>query len=185
MDWNANNGGCRKTDYSHTLRGCVDWNIHKINTTFTLRCHTLRGCVDWNESYIPIDNYCFVTPCVGVWIETGTFGSRQRFIQCHTLRGCVDWNFAVEDGNIGVLSHTLRGCVDWNPPNWGFTTPIAVTPCVGVWIETFLIMKRIAVLWVTPCVGVWIETSNTRNYGTWLMSHPAWVCGLKQKVGRR
>ncbi len=32
---------------------------------------------------------------------------------------------------------------------------------------------------VTPCVGVWIETYELRNaldYGT---SHPAWVCGLK------
>ena len=35
---------------------------------------------------------------------------------------------------------------------------IRVTPCVGVWIETYPttppIIKRI----VTPCVGVWIET---------------------------
>ena len=32
----------------------------------------------------------FVTPCVGVWIET-VFGAHHCCpISCHTLRGCVD-----------------------------------------------------------------------------------------------
>ena len=36
---------------------------------------------------------------------------------------------------------------------------------------------------VTPCVGVWIETEreSMKDYKT--MSHPAWVCGLKQGKG--
>ena len=32
---------------------------------------------------------------------------------------------------------------------------------------------------VTPCVGVWIETFITNRYTGARMSHPAWVCGLK------
>ena len=55
-----------------------------------------------------------------------------------------------------------------------------VTPFVGVWIETLLIIKKIRHNRVTPFVGVWIETSirpyrSPRNK----KSHPSWVCGLK------
>ena len=32
---------------------------------------------------------------------------------------------------------------------------------------------------VTPCVGVWIETYNARIVKILHESHPAWVCGLK------
>ena len=34
--------------------------------------------------------FCFVTPCVGVWIETYKDGNINQKIQGHTLRGCVD-----------------------------------------------------------------------------------------------
>ena len=30
-----------------------------------------------------------VTPCVGVWIETG-YSRHTEYLSCHTLRGCVD-----------------------------------------------------------------------------------------------
>ena len=33
---------------------------------------------------------------------------------------------------------------------------------------------------VTPCVGVWIETVQVLHSIDLEMSHPAWVCGLKQ-----
>ena len=32
---------------------------------------------------------------------------------------------------------------------------------------------------VTPCVGVWIETYHQGDDDTFPESHPAWVCGLK------
>ena len=32
---------------------------------------------------------------------------------------------------------------------------------------------------VTPCVGVWIETFQNAVTKTTRPSHPAWVCGLK------
>ena len=34
----------------------------------------------------------------------------------------------------------------------------AVTPCMGVWIETFSNFKYQGAKVVTPCMGVWIET---------------------------
>ena len=41
----------------------------------------------------------------------------------------------------------------------GLEEGYCVTPCVGVWIEIFLITTAIWSLFVTPCVGVWIEIS--------------------------
>ena len=32
---------------------------------------------------------------------------------------------------------------------------------------------------VTPCVGVWIETIVVIKQNAKVWSHPAWVCGLK------
>ena len=32
---------------------------------------------------------------------------------------------------------------------------------------------------VTPCVGVWIETYGPTDKALTKWSHPAWVCGLK------
>ena len=56
-----------------------------------------------------------------------------------------------------------------------------VTPCVGVWIETRGLRELTAASVVTPCVGVWIETSILQQrVNLPLLSHPAWVCGLKQ-----
>ena len=38
---------------------------------------------------------------------------------------------------------------------------------------------------VTPCVGVWIETHNYNIDVTSSMSHPAWVCGLKHRIASK
>ena len=37
---------------------------------------------------------------------------------------------------------------------------VYVTPCVGVWIETYELRNAVDYGTVTPCVGVWIETPN-------------------------
>ena len=39
-----------------------------------------------------------------------------------------------------------------------FISKISVTPCVGVWIETYVASYVNSLCAVTPCVGVWIET---------------------------
>ena len=58
-----------------------------------------------------------------------------------------------------------------------------VTPCVGVWIETAYEDVVGISGDVTPCVGVWIETTLWVNMVQSIsVSHPAWVCGLKQAV---
>ena len=124
-----------------------------------------------------------VTPCVGVWIETdglsvfityneshpawvcGLKQVNDSFKQCrnrsHTLRGCVDWNRKIpHNGKQKHQCHTLRGCVDWNIQILNWLMLYLVTPCVGVWIETWL---------------------DGREFST-VMSHPAWVCGLKHNI---
>ena len=55
----------------------------------------------------------------------------------------------------------------------------AVTPCVGVWIETLILITLDQPPIVTPCVGVWIETVMYDESPDGDLSHPAWVCGLK------
>ena len=60
-----------------------------------------------------------------------------------------------------------------------------VTPCVGVWIETSLLEPVPTHRFVTPCVGVWIETILSRFISRYVTSHPAWVCGLKNKRAQK
>ena len=142
---------------SHTLRGCVDWNCFKpgngcINLSHPAwvcglklllciinrckLCHTLRGCVDWNNKIIK-GIFPFITSHPA-WV-CGLKLFRKHLIllmRCHTLRGCVDWNHLLPFSKI----------------------QIGVTPCVGVWIETF---------------------NSTLIHDDNVKSHPAWVCGLK------
>ena len=58
--------------------------------------------------------------------------------------------------------------------------PGAVTPCMGVWIETPSRHYLQAWCTVTPCMGVWIETLIAVGLRLRLLSHPVWVCGLKR-----
>ena len=39
---------------------------------------------------LPVRMVMLVTPCVGVWIETGIDRRGYHKGECHTLRGCVD-----------------------------------------------------------------------------------------------
>ena len=55
----------------------------------------------------------------------------------------------------------------------------AVTPCMGVWIETAGSSAAQMIAQVTPCMGVWIETTNRIKMLKPNVSHPVWVCGLK------
>ena len=57
---------------------------------------------------------------------------------------------------------------------------VAVTPFVGVWIETRQRRMRRMPLTVTPFVGVWIETFQVKMSLAYGFLHPSWVCGLKQ-----
>ena len=51
-----------------------------------------------------------------------------------------------------------------------------VTPCVGVWIETFYYINACKALCVTPCVGVWIETWDVEKKKYTEVSHTLRGC---------
>ena len=144
--------------------------------------HTLRGCVDWNRITRGITVCDRVTPFVGVWIETlslhhekGNSKSHPSWVcglkllrwcllitpLCHTLRGCVDWNLQPSLCFYSNISHTLRGCVDWN--------------MLDILINRWDISHTLR-----GCVD-W-NLSLVDMVSLLLVSHPSWVCGLKQKA---
>ena len=62
------------------------------------------------------------------------------------------------------------------------TCHFKVTPFVGVWIETNELSMIAFARRVTPFVGVWIETLRNDFATAQFLSHPSWVCGLKQMI---
>ena len=74
---------------------------------------------------------------MGVWIETNYGYNSYKDVESHTLYGCVDWNTLAELTKSETAGHTLYGCVDWNLPVLCLKFGGSVTPCMGVWIETF------------------------------------------------
>ena len=122
--------------------------------------HTLRGCVDWNPLLPPFSKaVIWVTPCVGVWIETlcritWTIWNSTRShpawvcgLKRKTSRSPIllygshpAWVCGLkqlwERNTLKNNCHTLRGCVDWNDEILEANRDVLVTPCVGVWIET-------------------------------------------------
>ena len=60
-----------------------------------------------------------------------------------------------------------------------------VTPYVGVWIETPGLVGRRCYRKVTPYVGVWIETHDNGGWYTLTLSLLMWECGLKPCKIRR
>ena len=56
---------------------------------------------------------------------------------------------------------------------------------MGVWIETVYHGNTNRAIVVTPCMGVWIETPIVLGIGASISSHPVWVCGLKRLPGHR
>ena len=55
---------------SHPSWVCGLKHIQSIGEADIFLCHTLRGCVDWNLVAQTEDGCHYVTPFVGVWIET-------------------------------------------------------------------------------------------------------------------
>ena len=129
---------------SHTLRGCVDWNIGICEEHQRTHSHTLRGCVDWNKLLEKLMPLIWVTPFVGVWIETKD--------------NLKLWGSMPVTPFVGVWIETCQDPLA--------NTGSAVTPFVGVWIETLTHLALGAWVLVTPFVGVWIETSTLRGEGT-------------------
>ena len=145
------------TDRRHTLRGCVDWNKAILKEYAALGSHTLRGCVDWNWLERSSKGHRFVTPFVGVWIETAPWSEKQIAHRSHPSWVCG-------------LKLQQNSCI---------SVRFGVTPFVGVWIETLrktlrLDRYRSHPSWVCG-LKPWRNDAPCRQ----LQSHPSWVCGLK------
>ena len=162
VDWNSTNTELLKQIDGHTLRGCVDWNNLVVRTILTKWRHTLRGCVDWNLMQLVYELYSYVTPYVGVWIETSPQASIPSTPASHPtwVCGLKPLDMVI---TLSLFCHTLRGCVDWNTCFLYSQRITHVTPYVGVWIETPMGLIVIVDSIVTPYVGVWIET-NKQNF---------------------
>ena len=151
-----------------------------------------------------IAKFGFVTPCVGVWIETVVNGRVYNFngshpawvcglkrsqypeisdCMCHTLRGCVDWNIDINYTRPTSNSHTLRGCVDWNRNGQRYCYYGKVTPCVGVWIETPYRENISHYFRSHPAWVCGLKLIVVVRHCLFFWSHPAWVCGLKHRAG--
>ena len=101
--------------------------------------HTLRGCVDWNTRIDAFWAFLWVTPCVGVWIETA-------FIILARA-----WAIVTPCVGVWIETYELRNALDYGTshPAWvcglkqlkkKIPVVMFVTPCVGVWIETMLFL---------------------------------------------
>ena len=104
--------------------------------------------------------HSFVTPFVGVWIETSqTLSKYDVFLESHPSWVCglklISFNFRIKQH----MSH----------PSW----------VCGLKLKIPLDNTK-PVFEVTPFVGVWIETPVSLFVISPLLSHPSWVCGLKQ-----
>ena len=104
------------------------------------------------------------------------------FLWSHTLRGCVDWNHVVT----AFLKKSNRSHPAWvcglKLEYLLFSnTHFRSHPAWVCGLKRIIIMCLINWYCVTPCVGVWIETFPTENGVMLDVSHPAWVCGLKRK----
>ena len=144
---------------------------------------------------------CLVTPFVGVWIETGGSAEPYRLGESHPswvcgLKPCAyalippqwqshpSWVCGLKPGlcidkHFAGMSHPSWVCGLKHVPALHRDALRAVTPFVGVWIETEGYWVMFEDCSVTPFVGVWIETSTLDCSSDDDVSHPSWVCGLK------
>ena len=134
--------------------------------------------MDWNYGHLSISLYPYVTPYVGVWIETCVMEGLDKIkTSGHTLRGCVDWNFLnLRHFNLHK-SHTLRGCVDWNSVKVISKRKImshTLRGCVD-WNQSYTSCISCSTI-VTPYVGVWIETMEASSYTKAIMCHTLRGC---------
>ena len=196
---------------SHTLRGCVDWNILACNMIARFDSHTLRGCVDWNteasskglrDGRSHPSWVCGLKPHgMPLWSAlqrshpSWVCGLKQSLVNRvlinssrHTLRGCVDWNRPkVLASKNPIMSHPSWVCgLKRRSPLEGWER-YAVTPFVGVWIETSACRSIWQSTLVTPFVGVWIETPEWWRLTTMMQVTPfvgVWIETRQRRMRR-
>ena len=198
--------GTRYKILSHPSWVCGLKLFHRTQNAW-YHSHTLRGCVDWNFIAAIITILSFVTPFVGVWIETSEssfFNSDlashpswvcglklSRFYQAlDDLMSHPSWvcglKLKVFRKATILWSHTLRGCVDWN-----FCTTLenlqkrshTLRGCVDWNIKETVTKSTVKSHTLRGCVD-WNLSKSSINEDK-AESHPSWVCGLKLKISSK
>ena len=100
-----------------------------------------------------------VTPCVGVWIETLPSIFLGLNLESHPAWVCGLKHAYYKYLKVNSMSHPAWVC-GLKLTKWLLSSVLRVTPCVGVWIETYELRNALDYGTVTPCVGVWIETEK-------------------------
>mgnify|MGYP006945586187 CR=1 FL=1 len=123
----------------------------------------------------------WVTPCMGVWIETAEWLMRGEGTRSHPVWVCGLKQLSL-NLDMWRACHTLYGCVDWN----------IVNSIVAKWCESHTLYG--CVDWNKRVVGDSLKIGGHTLYGCvdwndytlcipseeW-RSHPVWVCGLKHR----
>ena len=158
VDWNQSTSCRYYVSHCHSLCGSVDWNIDYQPNGFSSRVTPYVGV--WIETCMLI-YFCTYLKSLLMW-ECGLKHSKEVVSLTtirHSLCGSVDWNladcekwygqpmsllmwecglkqFAGGEADHPVGGHSLCGSVDWNLNEMPYLRIHAVTPYVGVWIET-------------------------------------------------
>ena len=142
----------------HTLRGCVDWNLLKCQPLYLRYVTPFMGVwIETRPSLAQLQDWS-VTPFMSVWIETYRQSCQQSPPWSHTLHGCVDWNcFLPYPMHISLVTPFMGVWIETQAASKE-QHQTSVTPFMGVWIETLLLVGSIKTQKVTPFMGVWIET---------------------------
>ena len=149
-------------------------------------CHTLRGCVDWNLLILVLSQRLILShPSWVCGLKLGICNSLEEVVTSHP-----SWVCGLK---LGLLVMTL---ISWmSHPSWVcglkqgayVSTPEAhaVTPFVGVWIETKTggrVTEKVICHTLRGCVDwnlIFLQSSSRTK-----RSHPSWVCGLKHVTSR-
>ena len=146
------------TTYGHTLRGCVDWNPLGRLPPLIAKSHPSWVC-GLKLRFLPIlQSSIWVTPFVGVWIETLSVKHIAFRILVTPFVGVWIETIILVNNRLTLRVTPFVGVWIETLKDHPYTKKTLVTPFVGVWIETYKKKKNFPKNLVTPFVGVWIET---------------------------
>ena len=127
-----------------------------------LLSHTLRGCVDWNISPRRRRYFSWVTPYVGVWIETLTRRKSPMSFESHPTWVC----------GLKLKIKLFAIITNGSHPTW---------------VCGLKLFGAVATAWITLSHPTWVcglKPSSSSLTVDLSQSHPTWVCGLKHTHGR-
>ena len=125
-------------------------------------------------------NARYVTPFVGVWIET--HNANANVITPYVTPFVGVW---IETLSIIALRNALASHPSWVcglklRMKYSIISKTQSHPSWVCGLKLLMVLFLSFLMSVTPFVGVWIETCLCRCTLLSARSHPSWVCGLKQ-----